>query len=924
MKEILNQILSERGYQPRPHQVRNILDYTSPDKPHVAAIATAGGKTIMTAAKFELYYSCGLIKKDEKVLILPADKTILRGNFLKQFDDFKPTKFTYCAVEDKMDLQVAIENGIQVIIGLPQLIKDHTKLLKNVKWLVVDEAHKWYFADTIRNIIRDTKPKHQFLLTGTPFKFNLHRGNYIIDYTSIKTLYSQGSIGDVNMQVLHTSLALSRMDWVSMTDNLRADKRISKKDLDKSFTEVIQELVKKLKLPLKKLSTTHNISKNAMSVFGKLQKTIIFTHGIQEANVISKYLETCGVNCITSHSKVDGEIAEESFNSFRENKDIKVLVSVNRGKEGFDFPELYNIIDMTYSQNFEVVMQMIGRLLRKSNDETFKVFYKVAPRNTSGYFTDWMDCLIQLFDDYWYSKFNGRNTLDIRVPNALLNRPKQPKTPTFIQDGKKKIEISSGSSLSKGTKIQVVGTDNKKVSLKDGKYKVPQTPTKENPKPAPIEIEVKKGVITKTTAPATRGRMMPKNLQTMGFDNSLSFMEKNDWFRLEDPLSTVATTTLRKVMYKFTGTMQTTKKRDELYLPFEEAKVYVSGISLKTLTDFMDWCKSGDKPDTIPMNADRTYKDSGWLSWADFLGTKPGWKGEYKPFDEAREYVWSLKFKNQDDWQEYSSSGKRPFDIPANPKSVYGDEYISIPDWLGTMKGWVGYLPYDELVEFIKPLKIKSHTEWINYWKNNNKPDNIPGYPQNTYKEWVSWFKFLGTKEKAPYVSYKEAHNLILKLKLKSLKEWGIWSKTNRPENIPSNPQLIYKNDGWESWGVFLGTGVIADKNKSFLPYNEAKKIIHSVGLKTNAEWKKYSLSDKKPINIPAGPQDYYKKRNEWISWGDFLGNGGINNKDKYSKKEIDYAKKLLKSGITQDEVREKTGMSRHMMWKLSSELKKK
>jgi superfamily II DNA or RNA helicase len=553
MENILNQILSERGLQPRPHQVRNILDYTTPDKPHVAAIATAGGKTIMTAAKFELYYSCGLIKKDEKVLILPADKTILRGNFVKQFDAFKPKKFTYCAVEDRLDLQVAIENGVQVIIGLPQLIKDHTKLLKNVKWLVVDEAHKWYFADTIRNIIKNVKPKHQFLLTGTPFKFNLHKGNYIIDYTSVKTLYSQGSIGDVNMQVLHTSLALSRMDWVSMTDNLRADKRISKKDLDKSFTEVIEELVKKLKLPLKKLSTTHNISNNAMSVFGKLQKTIIFTHGINEANVISKYLETCGVNCITSHSKVDGEIAEESFNSFRDDKDIKVLVSVNRGKEGFDFPELYNIIDMTYSQNFEVVMQMVGRLLRPSKDETFKVFYKVAPRNTSGYFTDWMDCMIQLFDDYWYSKFNGRNTLDIRVPNALLNRPKQPKEPVYIQDGKKKIEIASGSSLGKGTKIQVVGTDNKKEPLKDGTYKIPQPPTNDNPKPTPIEIVVKKGVITKTTAPSTRGRMTPKNLQRMGFDNSLSFMEKNDWFRLEDPLSTVATTTLRKVMTNFDG-----------------------------------------------------------------------------------------------------------------------------------------------------------------------------------------------------------------------------------------------------------------------------------------------------------------------------------------------------------------------------------
>ena len=894
MESILNQILSERGLQPRPHQVRNILDYSSPDKPHVAAIATAGGKTIMTAAKIELYYRCGLIKKDEKVLIIPADKTILRGNFVKQFDKFfyedyedgkctilKGEKsFTYCGVEDKMELQMAINDGVQVIIGLPQLIKDHTKLLKNVKWLVVDEAHKWYFADTIRNIIRDTKPKHQFLLTGTPFKFNLHRSNYIIDYTSVKTLYSQGSIGDVNMQVLHTSLALSRMDWVSMTDNLRADKRISKKDLDKSFTEVIEELVKKLKLPLKKLSTTHNISKNAMSVFGKLQKTIIFTHGISEANVITKYLETCGVNCITSHSKVDGEVAEESFDSFREDKDIKVLVSVNRGKEGFDFPELYNIIDMTYSQNFEVVMQMIGRLLRKSNDETFKVFYKVAPRNTSGYFTDWMDCLIQLFDDYWYSKFNGRNTLDIRVPNALLNRPKQPKTPTFIQDGKKKIEISSGSSLSKGTKIQVVGTDNKKVPLKDGKYKVPQPPTNDNPKPTPIEIEVKKGVITKTTAPTTRGRMIPKNLQSMGFDNSLSFMEKNDWFRLEDPLSTVATTTLRKVIYKFTGTMSTGKKRDELYLPFEEAKVYVSGVSLKTLTDFMDWCKSGDKPDTIPMNADRTYKDSGWLSWADFLGTKPGWKGEYKPFEEARDYVWSLGIKSQDEWQKYSKSGERPFDIPANPKSVYGDEFKNFYDWLGTMKGFDGYMSYNELIEYIKPLNIKSSSEWNDYWKTNKKPDNIPICPQNTYKEWTSWGKFLGTgivagiKMKDIYVSYEEAEKFALKLKLKKQKEWYVWCKKGeRPFNIPASPQTIYKNKGWDSWGKFLGTGVVASKFSNFLTYKKARKIIHSVGLKTAAEWREYSSSDKRPSNIPAAPQQYYQSTNEWVSWGDWLGN---------------------------------------------------
>jgi superfamily II DNA or RNA helicase len=821
MKEILDQILTERGLQPRPHQVRNILDYPNPEKPHVAAIATAGGKTIMTAAKFELYYRCGLIKQNEKVLILPADKTILRGNFKKQFDKFfekGEQSFTYEVVEDKVDLQMAIDNNVQVIIGLPQLIKDHTSLLKNVKWLVVDEAHKWYFAETITNIIKGVKPKHQFLLTGTPFKFNLHKNNYIIDYTSVKTLYSQGSIGDVNMQVLHTSLALSRMDWVSMTENLRGDKRLTKKDLDKSFTEVIQELVKKLKLPLKKLSTTHNISKNAMSVFGKLQKTIIFTHGIPEANIISKYLETCGVNCITSHSKIDGEIAEDSFNSFRDDENIKVLVSVNRGKEGFDFPELYNIIDMTYSQNFEVVMQMIGRLLRPSKDETFKVFYKVAPRNTSGYFTDWMDCLIQLFDDYWYSKFNGRNTLDIRVPNALLNRPKTPKTPTFIQDGNKKIEIASGSSLNKGTKIQVVGADNKKVPLKDGKYKVPQPPTSDNPKPAPIEIEVKKGVITKTTAPITRGRMLPKNLQTMGFDNSLSFMEKNDWFRLEDPLSTVATTTLRKVIYNFNGSIHNKDKKGEIFLSFSECKEFVKTIDNKWKSSVVwtEYCQSGLKPKNIPSSPYKVFEDE-WIDWADWFGT------DYLTSKDAIKFVHTLGLKSESEWSKYCQSGDKPDNIPTSFRTVYKNEKITTGEWLGTnrISDWEKvFVTLDELKVLVKEWGINNKTQWYDYWKVNEKPSNIPANPSVIYKRedvWVSWPNLFGLDKRSSgseTMTFIESRTFVHKLKLKGNQGWRDYSKSgNKPTTLPGAPDVFYKEE-WTDWKDFLGDETMRTPNK--------------------------------------------------------------------------------------------------------------
>ena len=43
----------------------------------------------------------------------------------------------------------------------------------------------------------------------------------------------------------------------------------------------------------------------------------------------------------------------------------------------------------------------------------------------------------------------------------------------------------------------------------------------------------------------------------------------------------------------------------------------------------------------------------------------------------------SLNLISVGEWNEYSKSGKRPQDIPANPDKVYIDDWISFPDWLG-------------------------------------------------------------------------------------------------------------------------------------------------------------------------------------------------------------------------------------------------
>jgi hypothetical protein len=41
----------------------------------------------------------------------------------------------------------------------------------------------------------------------------------------------------------------------------------------------------------------------------------------------------------------------------------------------------------------------------------------------------------------------------------------------------------------------------------------------------------------------------------------------------------------------------------------------------KNQKEWRDYCKSGQKPEDIPSNPDKTYKQEGWKGFGDWLGT---------------------------------------------------------------------------------------------------------------------------------------------------------------------------------------------------------------------------------------------------------------------------------------------------------------
>ena len=59
-----------------------------------------------------------------------------------------------------------------------------------------------------------------------------------------------------------------------------------------------------------------------------------------------------------------------------------------------------------------------------------------------------------------------------------------------------------------------------------------------------------------------------------------------------------------------------------------------------------------------------------------------------------------------------------------------------------------------------------------------------------------------------------------------------------------------------------------------FRSFEDARKFVHSLGLKNSQEWRVYSKSGNKPVDIPTTPARVYK--NEWQGMGDWCGTGTI------------------------------------------------
>jgi hypothetical protein len=129
--------------------------------------------------------------------------------------------------------------------------------------------------------------------------------------------------------------------------------------------------------------------------------------------------------------------------------------------------------------------------------------------------------------------------------------------------------------------------------------------------------------------------------------------------------------------------------------------------------------------------------------------------------------------------------------------------------------------------------------------------------------------------------SFEESRKFVRKLDLKSQREWNQYVKSGKkPEDIPSFPPQTYHEE-WKGWGDWLGTGTVANWNKEFATYDEAKRFVKKYKIQSASKWREFSKSSKRPSNVPAAPDRLFQKQGTWKGWGDFLGTGAISTQNK-------------------------------------------
>jgi len=354
---------------------------TDPSGGAVLAATPGAGKTNMAIEIIKRFLRDN---PTSKVLVFAHGQTVLREQFYERLERLE-VKYSFaeltCAPVDA-----------QIQVAIPHFFKMR-KIPTDYGLIVVDEAHHFFFAkDTdkedgmVQRFIKKNPRAKVLCLTGTPSPF-IKAKNFPMRCVTACELLDYEVLKDPYIELVQTALPFT-MDDYNGDEDLRQEVEMTDEQvrlaLTDSFAKLCDLFVKRLKHPVKTPNWNKGVLGNAAKAFFErhLQKTLVICNRQSQAYAAKRVLKSFGIDALVSTSDSDKDSA--NVTQFKTGPE-PVLIVVNRATLGFDYTELFNIVDISCTMNPDKNFQALCRLVRVSEKKPKeeKLFIKVTPTATA-------------------------------------------------------------------------------------------------------------------------------------------------------------------------------------------------------------------------------------------------------------------------------------------------------------------------------------------------------------------------------------------------------------------------------------------------------------------------------------------------------------------------------------------------------------
>jgi hypothetical protein len=312
-------------------------------------------------------------------------------------------------------------------------------------------------------------------------------------------------------------------------------------------------------------------------------------------------------------------------------------------------------------------------------------------------------------------------------------------------------------------------------------------------------------------------------------------------------------------------------------MKFEDARKIVWTLNVRSLAEYILY-QQEHNVEGLPSDPRKEFSNQ-FVSEFDWIG----WRGGFWCYQRAKDFVEGLGIVSMAGWWSSRKNGLCPSFIPSNPNTVYLDEWLNWPAFLGYEK--ISYISYEQAKEVIKDLDLATMSSYKDWWRlNNGQALGLPLTPNSVYKDsgWEGSKSFLGYNKRRSnsreYLNFEDACKYMRAQDLSSHAEWIAWCRGNcRPRNIPSAPDVKYAAD-WKGFPHFLSyeyeypIGRLRNSGRvEVMSYEEAVIYIQAKGFTSQSEFAKWSKTVERPVNFPSSPNRKYRNCG-WSGYAKFLG----------------------------------------------------